>query len=155
MLFYTKDECTFKNILFGWPEDSFGFFHNTLWNIGTLWNILKTLWNILNILYWSIVFSFFSILSFWSIVDKPWCVSYRYTARWFSNTHTSIHSFSNCFPIPVITEYRAKLPMLYNRSWLAICFKYNSVYMSISSSYPHSHPCPHPSHNGYTYIDTS
>ena len=45
--------------------------------------------------------------------------------------------------------------MLYSRSWLALCFKYSSVYISISSSYPHSQPFPHPSHNRYTYTDIS
>ena len=38
--------------------------------------------------------------------------------------------FFNSFPIEVITEYWAEFPVLYNRSFLAVCFKYGSVYMS-------------------------
>ena len=50
--------------------------------------------------------NFFSLTSilYWGIVYLQ-CVSFRCTAKWFSYTYTNIHSFSDSFPIQVITEY--------------------------------------------------
>ena len=36
---------------------------------------------------------------YWNIVDLQCCISFRYTAKWFSYTYTNIHSFSDSFPI--------------------------------------------------------
>ena len=45
-----------------------------------------------------------------SLVDLQCYVSFRYTAKWFSYTYTYIHSFSDCFPIQIITEYWVVFP---------------------------------------------
>ena len=82
------------------------------------------------------IFSFFNLIFilYWSIVDLKCCVSFRYTAKWFSYTYTYIHSFSDSFPIEVITEYWVEFPVLYSRSLLIICFIYSSIYMLIPNS---------------------
>ena len=42
---------------------------------------------------------------YWSIVDLHCCVSFCYTAKWFSYTYTHIHSLLDSFPIEVIIDY--------------------------------------------------
>ena len=41
-----------------------------------------------------------------------WCKS-QCTTKWFSYTRTHIHSFSDSFPILIITEYWSEFPVLY------------------------------------------
>ena len=90
--------------------------------------------------YW--IYFFLIFILYWGLVDLQCCVSFRCTAKWFSYAYTYIRSFSNSFPISVIAEYWAELPVLYSRSSLVICFIYSSVYMSIPNS--QSIPLPHP-----------
>ena len=73
-------------------------------------------------------------LVYWSMVDLQCYVIYYCTVKWFSYTHTYIHSFLDSFPIQVITEYWVEFPMLYSSSLLVICFIYSSVYMSVPIS---------------------
>ena len=75
-------------------------------------------------LYKLLKVSFFILILYWGIVDEQCCVSFRCTAKWFSYTYTCISSFSNCFPLQVITKYWAELPVLYSRSLLVIYFIY-------------------------------
>ena len=51
-------------------------------------------------------------------------------------TEQQQYCFLDSFPIQVITEYWAEFPVLYNMSLLIVCFKYSSVYMSVSNSQP-------------------
>ena len=50
-------------------------------------------------------FFFYFIFSNWSIVNLQYSVSFRYTAKWFSyththtRTHTRVYSFSDSFPL--------------------------------------------------------
>ena len=52
----------------------------------------------------------------------------------YTHTHMYIYSFSDSFPIEVITEYWVEFPMLYSRSLLVIYFIYSSVYILIPNS---------------------
>ena len=72
---------------------------------------------------------------FWIIVYLKCCLSFQCIAKWFSNTYTNTHFFSDSFLIYVITEYWGEFPMLYTRALLAIYLKYNSVCMLIPSSW--------------------
>ena len=45
-----------------------------------------------------------------------------------------IYSFSNSFPLWVITQYWVEFPVLYSRSLLVICFLHSSAYMLIPNS---------------------
>ena len=56
---------------------------------------------------------FFQVFFFyWRIVDLHCCVSFQYTAKWFSHTYTYIHFFRS-FLIQVITEYWVDFSVLY------------------------------------------
>jgi len=59
------------------------------------------------------------------MVDWHCCVSFRCAAKWFSYTYTCIYSFSNSFPIEVITEYWVEFPVIYSRTLLVIYFIYS------------------------------
>ena len=69
---------------------------------------------------------------YWSIVDLQYCVSFRCTAKLLSYTY--IHSFSDSFPVQVITGYGVEFPVLCSRSLLITCFIYSRVYMLIPNS---------------------
>ena len=72
----------------------------------------------------SYLLPFFSNLFFilcWSMVDL-YCVSFRCTAKWISYTYTYICSFSDSFPILVITEYW-RLFFLNEGSFLKQCWQ--------------------------------
>ena len=64
-------------------------------------------------------------ISYWNIVDLQCYVSFRCAAKWFSYTYTCIYSFSNSFPIEVITEYWVEFPVIYSRTLLVIYFIYS------------------------------
>ena len=49
------------------------------------------------------------------IVDLQCWVSFRCAVRWIGYTYTYIHSFSDSFPISVITEYWVEFPVWYSR----------------------------------------
>ena len=59
---------------------------------------------------------------FLSTVDLRCCVSFRCTAQWIY-----IYSFSDSFPLEVITKYWGQFPVLCSRSLLVIYFIYSSV----------------------------
>ena len=52
-----------------------------------------------------LLFFFLIFILYWSIVGLQCCVSFRCTAKWFSYTYTYISSFSDSFPVWVITSY--------------------------------------------------
>ena len=52
---------------------------------------------------------------------------------WTGNS-ASVYSFSNPFPIHVLTEYWAEFPVLYSRFLLVIYIKYSSMHISILNS---------------------
>ena len=58
----------------------------------------------------------------WSMVDLQYCVSFRCTAKWIGYTYTYICSFSDSFPILVITEYW-RLFFLQEGSFLKQCWQ--------------------------------
>ena len=64
------------------------------------------------------IWLFFSFLKkfFEVYFDLQGCINFCYIAEWFSYTSTHIHSFSDSFPIEVITEYWVDFPVLYSRS---------------------------------------
>ena len=72
------------------------------------------------------------------------CNSFRWTVKGSSHTYTVVRSPPNSPPIQAGTSPWAEFPVLYSRSLLVICFKYSSVYMSISNSLtiPLCHPSP-------------
>lgn len=49
-------------------------------------------------------FSWFFI-NFYSVLGLHCCVSFRYTAQWFSYTYTHVHASLDSVPIQVIAEY--------------------------------------------------
>ena len=73
-----------------------------------------------------------TFILYWSIVDLQYCVSFRCTAKLLSYTY--IHSFSDSFPVQVITGYGVEFPVLCSRSLLITCFIYSRVYMLIPNS---------------------
>ena len=75
-----------------------------------------------------------------TVVDLQCCVSFTCVAKWFSYAYIHIPSFSDTFPIQVITEYWVEFPVLYPRSLFAIYFIYSCVYMLIPNSWFVSHP---------------
>ena len=64
---------------------------------------------------------------FWTIKAKGRLSPYFF----FCYTYTCVYSFSNSFPISVITEYWAEFPVLYSRSLLVMYFIDSSVCMLI------------------------
>ena len=103
------------------------------------WNTMEYTQDIMeytqySILEYSFFLFFFFILSFWSIVNNDVLVTgiqqgdlvipikYPFFFKLFS--HSGYY------------RIQSQAPMLYSRSWLALCFKYSSVYISISSSIP-------------------
>ena len=64
--------------------------------------------------------SFRFCFKFYIRVNLQCHVSYRCTTKWFSYTYTCIYSFSNYFPIQVVTEFWAEFPVLYCKS--LFCF---------------------------------
>ena len=52
-----------------------------------------------------------------------------------SDSVIHIYSFSNSFPIQVITECGVEFPVVYGRSFLVICFVYSGMCMPIPTSY--------------------
>ena len=89
------------------------------------------------LIYWMFYNLFYCItLIFdWCIVTLQCCIFFRYTAKRFSYMYTHIHSFSDSFPILVITEYWIGFTMVYSRYFLAIYFIYSSSYMLIPTSW--------------------
>jgi len=83
----------------------------------------------------------------WSKSDRGRQVSHDTAYKCINYTHTYIHSFSDYFPIKVITEYWEEFPMLYRRFFLVIYFIYTSMYMLISNSQLISSPPVFPSGN--------
>ena len=67
---------------------------------GWTWAIFYTISRGLSLF---IIFFFFwifkTILKNWSIVKLQCCVSFRYTAKWFSYTHKYVYSFSDSVPL--------------------------------------------------------
>ena len=84
------------------------------------------------------------------IVDLKCCVTFGWTAMWFSYTYRYICSFSDSFSIWVTTEYWIDFPELYSRSLLLIQSMYSSVYsqsqspsLSLPSMFPSVTVSPH------------
>ena len=96
-------------------------------------------WIILDyILYWIIILDYIGLYYYIGFIldyiDLQCCVSFRCTAKWFSYTYTHIHSFSDSFPVWVITEYWVEFPVLCSRSLLIIYFTYSGIYLLIPNS---------------------
>ena len=70
------------------------------------------------------------LISYWSIVPLHCCVSFRCIAKSFSYIYTYIYSFSDSFPIQVITEYWIEFLVLYSRSLLIIYYIYQCIYVN-------------------------
>lgn len=64
-------------------------------------------------------------------------------ACWFSYTYISTYSFSDSFPIYVITEYWGEFPVLSSRSLLPVYFIRSSLCMLIPSSWSIISLLPH------------
>ena len=77
----------------------------------------------------------------WSVVDLQCYISFRYITTFFHYTDTYNHSFSDFFPIQIITEYWIEFPVLYSTSLLIIYFTYSSVYTGEGNGTPLQHSC--------------
>ena len=81
--------------------------------------------------FWDFSPLFKTFLLYWSRVDFRCCVHFRYIAKWFSYTYTSI-LFQILFPYRLLLPVWC--PVLYSRPLLMIYFIYSSVGMFISTS---------------------
>ena len=99
-------------------------------SMDTKCNVYLRTQNFINYINKKKVATFKKNFFYWSRVDLQCCVSFSCTATWFSYTHTYIHSFSDSFPIYVITENWAGYPVQYSRFLLVICLIYSSVCVS-------------------------
>ena len=74
---------------------------------------------------------YFIFLNYWFYIGVALINS---VLKWLSYTYTWTCSFSNPFPILLITEHWAEFPVLSSRSLLVLHVKHSSVSMSIPNS---------------------
>ena len=106
-------------------DEDWGSYYLNDWKLSICWS--PSLWELSakENLFKKILlqYSWFTMLCFM-------CIAY-----WFSYTYTSTYSFSDSFPIYIITEYWVEFPVLTSRSLLAIYFICSSLCMLIQSSW--------------------
>ena len=74
------------------------------------------------------------LILYWGSVDYRCGDSFRCPAEWLGDADTRIGSFSNSFPVLLITEYWAEFPELPSRSLRVLHVKHSRVSMSIPDS---------------------